>query len=56
MIIRQVEGDKSKGLWSVCAIMVTHTLIFFNFVIIFVGFFVKSVMFWAFFCAWIMKL
>jgi len=61
MIIKQVEGDKSIGLWPICAIVETHMLIF-NFVIIFVGGFVvvvvvvKTVMFWKFFCDWIMKL
>jgi len=39
MIIKQVEGDKFKGLWPICAIMVTHALILFNFVIIFGVFF-----------------
>ena len=39
MVIKQVEGDKSKGLWPVRAIIVARTLIFFHFVIIFVGFF-----------------
>ena len=42
MIMKQVERDKSKGLWPRCTIMVTHTLVFFHFVFVFVcvcGFF-----------------
>jgi hypothetical protein len=58
MVIKQVEGDKSKGLWPVRAIIVARTLIFFHFVIIFVGFFffVTTVTFWKFLCDWIMKI
>jgi len=39
----------------ICVIMVTHTC-FFYFVIIFEGCFVKTLMFWKFFCDLIMKL
>jgi len=45
MIIKQVEGDKSKDLWPICAIMVTHMLIFFNFVIICFFFWLKLLCF-----------